>query len=255
MDINKTIAILEALASGCAPATGELIHNESVLNEREVIRALQMAIDQLKKEAPQIHIAVEIDEVDIKAAIQLLQDHSIAPTYSRLTGFFLATRTFKNDLIISNGLYGKYKSSYQKGQLLDFFTAYLSDNGYSRHGKRISKLHENNPCRAIDFFRNKTFQNLSELSITQLKERVQELGVHKIEHLSEYIKNVRINYPRSYEAWTHTEKKLLIETLQYTNDLELLSECFQRGKGAIESCGQQLIYENQNSEWQKPKLS
>lgn len=49
MDINKTIEILEALASGCSPTTGEMINNDSVLNERDVIRAIQIAIDQLKK--------------------------------------------------------------------------------------------------------------------------------------------------------------------------------------------------------------
>lgn len=50
MDKNTTIEILEALASGYSPKTGEMLPDESVLNEREVIRALQIAIDELKKD-------------------------------------------------------------------------------------------------------------------------------------------------------------------------------------------------------------
>lgn len=49
MDIRDTINVLEALAAGCSPKTGQLIDYDSVLNEREVIRALQIAINELKK--------------------------------------------------------------------------------------------------------------------------------------------------------------------------------------------------------------
>jgi len=42
---------------------------------------------------------------------------------------------------------------------------------------------------------------------------------------------------------TDKEKELLEKAMEYTNDLELLSECFQRGIGSIESCGKRLIYE------------
>jgi len=34
--------------------------------------------------------------------------------------------------------------------------------------------------------------------------------------------------------------------MEYTNDLKLLAECFQRGEGSIKSSGQRLIFE-QNS--------
>ncbi len=68
----------------------------------------------------------------------------------------------------------------------------------------------------------------------------------KTENLSEYTQNARKNYPRAYESWSEKEKELLFKALKYTNDLDLLSECFQRGKGSIESCGQRLIYESLN---------
>lgn len=241
MDRNKTIEILEALASGCSPTTGEMIENESVLNERDVIRALQIAIDNLKTSDPQTISDVKIDETDIKSVIDLFKEEEQNPTSNKLVGFFLGTRKFKNETLVSNQLYGKYRNLYQKGQLLDFFTQYFADNNLTNRNNR-----KNNPYKEIDFFQKETFNRLSEKAINQLKEKVDELGILKTENLSEYVQNARINHPRAYESWTDAEKELLNKAIEYTNDLDLLSDCFQRGKGSIESCGQRLIYESQN---------
>ncbi len=241
MDINKTIEILEALASGCSPTTGEMIENESVLNERNVIRALQIAIDNLKISESQIISSVEINETDIKSVIDLFKEEEENLTSNKLVGFFLGTRKFKNETLVSNQRYGKYRNLYQKGQLLDFFTRYLADNNLTNRNNR-----KNNLYKQVDFFQKETFNRLSEKAINQLKEKVNELGVLKTENLSEYVQSVRINHPRAYESWTDTEKDLLSKAIEYTNDLDLLSECFQRGKGSIEYFGQKLIYESQN---------
>jgi len=241
MDINKTIEILEALASGCSPTTGEMIENESVLYERDVIRALQIAIDNLKTSKLRTISDVEIDETDIKSVVDLFKEEEQNPTSNKLVGFFLGTRKFKNETLVSNQLYGKYQNLYQKGQLLDFFTQYLADNNLTNRNNR-----KKNPYKEIDFFQKETFNRLSEKAINQLKEKVDELGILKIENLSEYIQNARINHPRAYESWTDMEKDLLNKAIEYTNDLDLLSDCFQRGKGSIEFWGQRLIYESQN---------
>ena len=169
MDINRTIQILEALVSGCSPKTGEVVAEDSVLNERDVIRALQIAIDELKSLPPK--------EVHTE----------------------------------------RKKSKVDKSILKD-----------------------------IDYFRKEKFNHLSSETIEKLKSRVNDFGVTKTENLSEYIINDRTNYKRAYEPWSDDEKELFSETIKYTNDVELLSECFQRGKGSIESFGQKLIYESQN---------
>ncbi|MHA7111939.1 hypothetical protein ACRTDU_17555 [Sunxiuqinia elliptica] len=241
MNINKTIEILEALASGCSPTTGEMIDSNSVLNERDVIRALQIAIDNLKTKEPRTISDVEIDETDIKAVIELFKEEEQNPTSNKLVDFFLGTRKFKNQTLVLNQLYGKYQNLYQKGQLLDFFTQYLADNNLINRNNR-----KNNPYKEIDFFQKETFNRLSAKAINQLKEKIDVLGILKTENLSEYIQNARITHPRAYESWTDTEKELLSKAIEYTNDLDLLSDCFQRGKGSIESCGQRLIYESQN---------
>jgi hypothetical protein len=124
---------------------------------------------------------------------------------------------------------------------LDFFNQYLVDKKLANRNNR-----KNNPYKEIDFFQKETFNRLSEKAINQLKEKVDELGILKTENLSEYVQNARINHPRAYESWTDMEKELLNKAIEYTNDLNLLSDCFQRGKGSIESCGQRLIYESQN---------
>ena len=242
MDTVKALDILEALASGCSPTTGEMIENNSVLNERIVIRALQIAIDNLKKENQnQFLTDITIDETEIKTAIELFKENGQSITENGLVGFFLGTRNFKNENLISNSLYGKFRRNFTKGQLLDFFNQYLLENQLIN--KNNSK---NSPFREIDFFQKEKFNTLSDNAIKQLKEKISDLGIIKTENLSEYIQNARINYPRAYESWSETEKELLSKALKYTNDLDLLSECFQRGKGSIESCGQRIIYESQN---------
>ena len=155
--------------------------------------------------------------------------------------FFLGTRKFKNENLVTDKLYGKYHNQYQKGQLLDFFTQYLSDNNLIKKSSR-----KTNPYKDVDFFRKVTFNNLSTNAIIQLKEKVDKLGIKKTDNLSEYIQVARVKHPRAYESWTTAERTLLSKAIKYTNDLDLLSSCFQRGKGAIESCGQRLIYESQN---------
>ena len=129
MDTVKALEILEALASGCSPTTGEMIENNSVLNERIVIRALQIAIDNLKKENQnQFLTDITIDETEIKTAMELFKENGQSITENGLVGFFLGTRNFKNENLISNSLYGKFRRNFTKGQLLDFFNQYLIEN-------------------------------------------------------------------------------------------------------------------------------
>ena len=241
MDIIKAIQTLEALASGCSPSSGEVIDRESVLNERDVIRALQIAIDQLKK--PSSFSEVEISQGEIEIVIELFKNEKQKPNSSKMNSFFLGTKIFKFELIQNHTLYGKYKNVYSEGQLLDFFNDYFEDSASLNNRNEKERLY-----KQIDFFRTKPFNKLSDNAIKQLKEKINEIGILKKEHLSEYIVSSRIDYPRAYENWSEAEKELLKIAISYTNDLDLLSSCFQRGKSSIESCGQRIIYEMTNEE-------
>ncbi len=70
----------------------------------------------------------------------------------------------------------------------------------------------------------------------------------KYPNISEYIKNARFQYPRAYEPWSESEKELLNKAMEYTNDLDLLTCCFKRGKGSIESCGKRILFEKAENE-------
>ena len=252
MKIEKTIEILEALASGCSPLTGEVINHDSVLNEREVIRALESAISKLedristKANSSFENSVLEITENDANKAIELFQSIDYNPTYSRLTHFFLKSKQFDYPLLNTNELYGKYFGSYTQKEMHTFFKKHLTENGLSLHGK-VKKKKKIEPWDDIDFFKQEKFNTLNEKAIDQLKSKITDIGVLKTEDLSEYIIKSRQTYTRAYENWSDTEKLLLEKALKYTNDLELLSECFQRGPGSIKSCGKRLIYESQQN--------
>jgi hypothetical protein len=118
--------------------------------------------------------------------------------------------------------------------LIDYFTEIL-------YGAEDSKT-PNQPWKDIDFFSGGTYNRLSESAINQLKEKVEELGIQKTE-VGEYVQQARIKYFRAYESWTDEEDVLLAKALEYTNDISVLCECFQRGIGSIESRGKRIIYE------------
>lgn len=243
MDTKRVIQILEALASGCSPITGEILENDTVLNDRDVIRALQIAIEQLKLHSKAMTSIVEIEQSDVKAAIGLFIDQNRNPTPNNLTGFFLGTRQFKNQALISNMLFGKYRDVYTIGELTDFFANYLSDNSIpAKHSNRQASY------KQIDFFQKEKFNKLSQSAIDQLKGKINELGILKTENLEEHILEARKTHKRAYEHWSEKELQLLSKAIIYTNDLNLLSECFLRAKGSIESVGQKLIFKAQNTD-------
>lgn len=240
MDIKKALEILEALASGFSPVTGEVIDNDSVLNDRTVIRALQIAIDYLKKDNSDTLTSVEIDEVDIKEAINLFKEQGRNPTPNNLTGFFLSTRHFKTKSLITSKLYGKFKGAYTSGQLIDFFSGFLLENQISAKGNSKEDV-----FKQIDFFDKPKFNLLTDNGIKQLKGKINEIGVLKTDNLSQYVIDARKSCPRAYEQWSEKEIELLSKAIRYTNDLDLLSDCFQRGRGSIESAAKKIILSTQ----------
>lgn len=49
MDINRAKEIIEALAEGIDPTTGEVLPNDNVCNKGEVVRAFYSVLDTLNK--------------------------------------------------------------------------------------------------------------------------------------------------------------------------------------------------------------
>lgn len=248
MNLNQTIRVLEALASGCSPATGAVVAHESVLNERDVIRALQVAIEQLKYEPDKNTPGVNIDAAEIQSAIALFTAQKQTASATYLSDFFSAARAFKHESINQHELYGKYKDKYTKGSLLDFLNNWLQDHGGAKNRKSGHKEAVAKPWQEINFFQQAPFNHYAQKAIDQLKHKVSTLPLGKSENLAAYIRKARLHYPRSHEPWKAAEDELLRDALQQTNNLELLSECFQRGTHAIEERGKRLLYEQQHKQ-------
>ena len=173
MNKIEAIQILEALASGCSPSTGEILTKDAVLNERNVIRALQIAIDELRR------------------------------------------------------------------------SIYIEETPLQQKKKRNKKVE---PMGDIDFFKQETFNNFPEGEKELLISNIEKLGIKKIENLNQQIINARTKDPRAHEEWSPEEKTMLRNAIRCTNDLSLLSECFQRSKKAIEKKGKEIIYEEGHKE-------
>jgi hypothetical protein len=237
MDRKTALEILEALAAGVSPATGEVTDFKTILEERNVIRALQFAIDYLTVEEPHLHEAVTgIENREIDVVMELIKDEGKTVTANNLTSFFLGNRTFKNEKLLRHPLYGKYQGKFTKGQLIDFFHVRLN-----ALKAEVLRNQVNDGAEPFTFYEQEKFNRLSANAVNQLRDKVASLGIVKSEGLTENVISARKMHPRAYEPWSSEEIELLRKAIQYTNDLELLSSCFQRGKTSIEAATAKLF--------------
>lgn len=246
MNKEETIEILEALASGCSPKTGEVLHDDSVVNERDVIRALQIAIINLKEVNNNNSLSISIPEDEINQTIALFQSVNYNPSYSRLSHFFLRTKMFEYSELNVNPLYGKYTDHYSNVELHKIIKLHLINNGFSLSGK-VNRSPGDQKWRNVTHFESPIFNKLSEMAVNQLKEKINEIGILKTENLSDNILKKRVDFPRANETWSLNEKELLKKALLYTNDIELLVLCFQRSHGSIRTTSKKIIYAQQNT--------
>lgn len=238
MDKKTALNILEALANGCSPFSGEVLSEESVLNDRNVIRALQFAIDSLSG-LPNEKNEILIDEADIIEANLLFEKHTGSATSAKLVGLFLGTRNFKNVLLKDNRLYGKYAGKFKKGELGDYLSKYFEDvNPLNRKFETWDNL---------EYFKEPVFNKLSEKAIEQLKEKVKALPITKKDDLSQAVVKARLEHYRYQEPWSFEETQILKKSLEYTNSLKVLSKCFGRTTGSIASKGQSLMNAEKNT--------
>ena len=249
MTKEEAVKILDALAEGCSPFTGEMLEDHVILNERQVIRALQKAIDSLsvsdhestekdRNKAEQM----DIEDEKIIAAINILKEEKIHITPSKLTRFFLGSRTFNSETLRQSTVFGMLRHNHTYNSLKPLINKFFKENS-SLLPSHPSK--ENKPWASIDYFQQKSFCKLSEKAINQLREKVGDIPLVKTaqDELPEYVINARKDHSRAYEPWSEKELELLSKAILYTNNLLVLSKCFQRGPGSVSSCGKRLIYE------------
>jgi hypothetical protein len=247
MTKEEALHILNALAEGCSPFTGEVIDHCNVLNEREVIRALQMGIDALKtEEAYSKKFALEapedlsLDEGLIMTVLNKFKSLQYAATPHKLTLFFRGSKALHNEHLKEDELFGCLK-----GKARYYSLKYFLEDYFDKHEKKLAEYcFDEKAWEKIDFFEKKYFCRLSEKATNQLRQKISQIElIKKEEDLSDALLNIRMHHPRSHEPWSETEKELLCKAMHYTNDLKLLSTCFQRGERSIEIAGKKLIFE------------
>jgi hypothetical protein len=256
MNREEAYIILDALAEGCSPFTGEVLEDHPILNERKVIRALQVALDSLnvkpqiaKQQTVQVTApaaSIKLDQDNLMQAVNAIKAANIIPSEAKLVKFFLGSRLYKGSEAVNHSLYSSLRHQYTYSTLKPLLTQAVTAN------KAVTvALASNNkikPWDSVDLFEKPVFCTLSERAVEQLKSKVKELGIVKLPtDLSEGIINARRTHPRAYELWSDKEQEYLTKALAYTNDLKLLSDCFQRGANSIVSIGKRLVYEGKVS--------
>lgn len=254
MNKKEAYSILDALAEGCSPFTGEVLQDHPILNERRVIRALQIALDALnvrddshRQQAAPANSPLEPDSMlGILAAMQAA---GIIPSKSKLTKFLLGSKSLKVSEFVKHPLYGVLSQQYTYTSLKPLVADVVQNNtalkaALAGMDTAAAKATEK-PWDRVDYFDKPTFSTLSPKAIEQLKAKIEGLGIVKQPPiLSDYIIQARIIFPRAYEPWSETELGYLAKALHYTNDLKLLASCFQRGENSIRSVGKRLVYED-----------
>ncbi|AKD04936.1 hypothetical protein POKO110462_22805 [Pontibacter korlensis] len=252
MNKEEAYIILDALAEGCSPFTGELLENESILNERKIIRALQVDLDALNvRPIPNQQLspksATSVDVKTVMAVTGVMKAASLVPTVSKLTKYLLGSKQFKNSEITKHELYGSLRHEFTYTSLKPIIAQLAQDNHDISAALVVAPKVK--PWDNVDYFEQPTFCTLSDKGINQLKEKITELGMQKHPPLlSDYIIQARTVYARAYEPWSAKEFEFLSKVLKYTNDLQLLSSCFQRGENSLRGVGKRLVQEGKVNE-------
>ena len=108
--------------------------------------------------------------------------------------------------------------------------------------KRERKRKENSISKSENkewesFFNPPLHNNLSEQSKQSLKKEISQLPFLRpdSEITNPYIIEQRKIFKRAYEPWSEKEEIMIINTIKQTNDIDFLSELFQRNPGSLRS--------------------
>ncbi|WP_192822134.1 hypothetical protein [Rufibacter sp. LB8] len=253
MNREEAIAILDALAAGCSPFTGEVLEGHPILQERSVIRALQTALVSLSaqpgttrqstSQTESLPTALSIEELD--NAIRVLQENGFSTSFGRLTKFLLGSRHFEGTAVTRSPLYGVYKGQFRYNSLKPLVLQALQDNpDLNTFAASKKPPAQEKPWDSVAYFTGPKFCKLSVKALGQLKEKLEALGIQKpTATLPDNQQPARLSYPRAYEPWSAQETEFLAKALFYTNDLKVLSSCFLRTESSLSAMGKKLIFE------------
>lgn len=276
MTLEKAIKILDNLAEGIHPETLVSLPANDACNTRNAIRALQIAIEHLKAyqqfgqkiTIPNLeenqwynhsdgsfssdNASDEMSELDIYSFfmdenmfeyLQEFKDSEFNPTVARLGKCLVGTQ--------AKSVY-KHVKGFSFYGILSGLTTYnkikpIISDFFEKYNNRIEEeyTHSNKLWEEIDFFEQEVFNTLHFSTVEKLTYSISNFPLQKdfTNITSESLIVARKVFPRAYEPWEQEENDLLLKTLRYTNDLDVLAKIFQRAQGAIRSQGQKLLYQ------------
>ncbi len=134
------------------------------------------------------------------------------------------------------------------GFTLSFFGALKNITKYTAIRPRLSAYFEKNIYTAITqqldtFFFPPVYNHLQQNEKGSLIESVQKFPIEKptASITNQHIAELRKTYPRSHEPWKEKEIKLFHETVEQTNDIDFLSQTFQRSPNSIKAAYENMI--------------
>jgi hypothetical protein len=245
MTHTEALLILEAMADGCSPLTGEVLPHDHLLLDESVMEAILIALEVLRaapatgagasgkstraasKVAKPDLTAVDVvlPEDDLWAAVELYRALAINPTANRIAALLCGTPAVKEDEIKRHPLFGKYGGRYQKAQIVPWLEEWSKLHNVIPSRENTKELHP--------YFAEPHFNKLSPPAIAQLKAKVEAIPIVKLEGLSDDLVERRKTLPRSHEPWPEEELRLLKKATEFTNDLEFLMQCFGRSALAL----------------------
>lgn len=241
MTHTEALSILEAMADGCSPLTGEVLPHYHLLLDESVMEAILIAIESMQgKSAPATSkparntgkvqreptlVDVSLPDDDLMVAVELYRGLATNPTATRLSAFLCGDRSVKDPELTHHPLFGKYGHSYQKADIVPWMDEWIKKNNINPPKENTKVIHP--------FFAEPHFNKLSERAIEQLKEKVSAIPLVRVEGLSEELLERRKTMPRSHEPWPEEEQRLLKKAIEFTNDVTFLAQCFGRSELAV----------------------
>lgn len=239
MEKQIAISVLEALSSGCSPSTGELLRGHKVLKEDLVQQVFQEAILALRVlNNNQRYDSVELEENHLEETMEFFYKKDRNPTPHRLAQFFRGSRALKPEALQDHQFFGSLYPGYRYTQIKTYLEVWFEKNPDLAQKYFVNE----EAWKQVVYFQSKSFNNLTVEERDILKNAIKAIPIVRQENLTPELKEIRERFPRSHEPWSDEEKELLAGAISKTNDLQFLSDCFQRGRNAIEISGQKLIF-------------
>jgi hypothetical protein len=241
MTHSEAISMLETMADGCDPLTGEVLPIDHLLLDESVMEALLIAVEALhaqpasatktgaasrKSPKPPLDaVDVVLPDEDVWVVVELYRALATTPTANRIAAVLCASPSVKEAELKRHPLFGKYGSRYQKAQIVPWLEVWSKKHNVIPSREITKELHP--------YFEAPHFNKLTAPAVEQLKEKVSAIPLVRVEGLSDDLIERRKTMPRSHEPWPEEELRLLKKAIEFTNDLAFLGECFGRSALAL----------------------